>query len=218
MEPSDEFYNSTYRILLVEDNPGDRHLMRALMVKGRISLDHYFEVGDLASALEALNELFPDVVLLDLGLPDTQGLDGVRKVVKEYPAATLLVVTGDNDPRKGLQAIQEGAQDYLVKGHITPKGLQRCIRYAIERKRLLREKEELVLDLKVAMNKIKTLKGIVPICAKCKNVRDDKGYWQKVEKYVSENSEAEFSHGLCPACMEEYMKELDMKWRPDSDN
>jgi hypothetical protein len=59
-----------------------------------------------------------------------------------------------------------------------------------------------VAELRLALEHIKTLRGIVPICANCKKIRDDQGYWKQVEEYVRDHSEAEFSHGICPACME----------------
>ncbi len=70
-----------------------------------------------------------------------------------------------------------------------------------ERKRTEREKENLIVELKDALGNIKTLHGILPICCECKSIRDDKGYWKKIERYIRDHSEADFSHGLCPNCM-----------------
>jgi hypothetical protein len=71
-----------------------------------------------------------------------------------------------------------------------------------ERKRAAEERELIIAELKGALAQIKTLRGIFPICAKCKKIRDDKGYWQQVEAYISQRTDAHFSHGLCPHCME----------------
>jgi len=70
-----------------------------------------------------------------------------------------------------------------------------------ERKRIEEEREKLIHDLQKALSEVKTLKGIFPICASCKKIRDDKGYWNQVEVYIRDRSEAEFSHGICPDCM-----------------
>jgi hypothetical protein len=70
-----------------------------------------------------------------------------------------------------------------------------------ERKRIEAERERLITELQSAIEQIKTLRGIVPICASCKNIRDDKGYWEQVEAYVSRHTEAQFSHSICPDCM-----------------
>jgi PAS domain S-box-containing protein len=69
-----------------------------------------------------------------------------------------------------------------------------------ERKRLEQEREELILELQDALAKIRTLKGLIPICVSCKKIRDDSGYWEQIESYICEHSEAEFSHGICPSC------------------
>ena len=68
------------------------------------------------------------------------------------------------------------------------------------------EQKGLIAELQHALANVKTLKGLLPICASCKKVRDDKGYWQQVEVYVRERTEAEFSHGLCPDCEQEYYR------------
>lgn len=78
-----------------------------------------------------------------------------------------------------------------------------------ERKRIQKEREKLIQKLQYALDNVKTLKGMLPICARCKKVKDDTGYWQQVEEYVRDNSEAEFSHGLCPECMKKVYPDYD---------
>lgn len=78
------------------------------------------------------------------------------------------------------------------------------IRDASERIKAEQEREKLIHELQEAMEKIKTLKGLVPICMHCKNIRNDKGFWEKVETYVQEHSDAQFSHGICPSCLKKY--------------
>ena len=68
------------------------------------------------------------------------------------------------------------------------------------RKRAEEDREHLIAELQEALAKIKSLSGLLPICAACKRIRDDKGYWEQIERYVEAHSEAEFSHGLCPEC------------------
>ncbi len=69
-----------------------------------------------------------------------------------------------------------------------------------ERKRIEKEREDLIEELQAALDNIKTLRGLIPICANCKKIRDDQGYWQDVAIYVSKHSEADFTHGICPDC------------------
>ena len=104
----------------------------------------------------------------------------------------------------GVQLVQGGAQDYLVKGQVDGLLLSRTIRYAIERKQAESEREQLIAELQGALAQVKTLSGLLPICSGCKKIRDDQGYWNRIETYISEHSDAQFSHGICPDCAKKY--------------
>ena len=78
----------------------------------------------------------------------------------------------------------------------------------IERKDAEEEKSRLIIDLQTALAQVKTLSGLIPICSSCKKIRDDKGYWQQVEVYVRNHSEAEFSHSICPDCLRSLYPEM----------
>ncbi len=71
-----------------------------------------------------------------------------------------------------------------------------------------KEKSEVIAELQKALKKVKTLSGFLPICASCKKIRDDKGYWNQIEVYISEHSEAEFSHGICPECAQKLYPDI----------
>jgi len=93
--------------------------------------------------------------------------------------------------------------DYIFKDG-TLEGV-RCVAHDItERKKIEIERETLIEKLKTALDEIKTLKGIVPICSSCKKIRDDKGYWNLLESYIEKHSNASFSHGMCPDCSEKF--------------
>ncbi|OVE76156.1 hypothetical protein BVX97_01840 [bacterium E08(2017)] len=83
------------------------------------------------------------------------------------------------------------------------------IRDITEQARLENERDELIKNLKDALQKIKTLKGLIPICSSCKKIRDDDGFWHQLEAYMHENSSAEFTHGICPECAKELLVEND---------
>ena len=79
-----------------------------------------------------------------------------------------------------------------------------------ERKKAEGEKENLIIELKKALKEVKTLGGLLPICASCKKIRDDNGYWNQLEDYIRKHSEAEFSHSFCPGCAKKLYPELDI--------
>lgn len=130
---------SDTRLLLVEDNPADARLVRELLREcrgGRLQVVH---AGRLEHALELAATEPVDVMLLDLTLPDSSGLDTVRRACASVPELPIVVMTGVEDEDVALRAVAEGAQDYLVKGEIEPPLLQRSLAYAIERKAFERQ-------------------------------------------------------------------------------
>jgi diguanylate cyclase len=123
------------RLLLVEDNPGDVVLVREML---RSALDDGFEFVHAERLDEACASLERDgaaCVLLDLSLPDAEGVEAVTRVQSSAPDVPIVVLTGLDDERLALKAVQEGAQDYLIKGRVDDRLISRSIRYAIERKR-----------------------------------------------------------------------------------
>ena len=89
-------------------------------------------------------------------------------------------------------------------------GYQGIIRDVTERKRAQEEREKLIIELQDALGKVKTLSGLLPICSHCKKIRDDKGYWNKIETYVRARTQAEFSHSICPECAKKYYPEMNL--------
>jgi len=121
-------------LLLVEDNPGDARLLREMFNEHGSSYTELTHVECMSDAEKHLAEREVDIILLDLGLPDAQGVGAVRRVRAAAPHVPVVVVTGLDDESLAAQALQEGAQDYLIKGQIDARGLLRALRYAIERK------------------------------------------------------------------------------------
>ena len=122
------------KILLVEDNPGDARLLREMLSKQDaldIELTH---VSSMSGAENHIAKDAVDIILLDLGLPDVQGLGAVRRARAAAPRVPLVVLTGLHDEALAAQVLQEGAQEHLIKGQIETRGLVRAMRYAIERK------------------------------------------------------------------------------------
>ncbi len=134
------------KVLLVEDNPGDARLLQLTLAEVTSAHFELICVGLLSKAMESLSKQPFDAVLLDLSLPDSQGFDTFTKLHERFPEVPIVVLSGLKDETLALRAVQEGAQDYLVKGQVNGADLiSRSLRYAIERKRTqeaLQESEE----------------------------------------------------------------------------
>jgi signal transduction histidine kinase/CheY-like chemotaxis protein len=127
--------SNNIKILLVEDNPGDVRLIQEMLKETDIRFNLEC-VDTLSKGMEHLSKGAVDVVLLDLGLPDSQGLDTLVKINTSCPHIPIVIITGLHDGIIGNKSIQKGAQDYLVKGQIDSNILERTLRYAIERKKM----------------------------------------------------------------------------------
>jgi len=145
-------------VLLIEDNPDDVELLRRKLTK---SVSRQFTVTLVRSLKEGLAELSkssPDLILSDLGLPDSHGLDTVTKVLQMASNIPLVVLTGFDDEAVAIKAVQLGAQDYLVKGQLDSSQIERAFFYAIERSRLQGELEQYTEELKkIQANLLKIL-------------------------------------------------------------
>lgn len=140
-EPAVAPDGSDIRLLLVEDNPGDARLVQ-IAFEGSLSRDSSAEayqltvVDNLADAMRAASGDRFDLILLDLGLPDSVGLQGLHQLRARDEETPILVLTGNSDEGLGLEAVRSGAQDYLVKGDIDARSLAKSVRFALERARL----------------------------------------------------------------------------------
>jgi DNA-binding NtrC family response regulator len=183
------------RLLLIEDDPADVEFLRELLNDDR---NYRFEIDwadRLKKGIEKINNGCYDIILLDLGLPEANGIDTFKKF-KEMSCTSMpvVVLTGLDDDAAALEVVGMGAQDYLAKSDLNTKLIVRTLRYSIERNRLNRKLQE-------ALDNVRTLSGLLPICSYCKKIKDDKGYWEQVETYLSQRSEVYFTHGMCPDCL-----------------
>jgi len=123
-------------LLVVEDSEGDARLLREMFNENPANTIVMTHVGSMKEAEKHLAEYEVDIVLLDLGLPDSQGLEAVRRAHVAAPDVALVVLSGLDDERMAVEALQQGAQDYLIKGQIEARSLMRAMRHAIERQTL----------------------------------------------------------------------------------
>ncbi|HEX4346254.1 MAG TPA: response regulator transcription factor [Vicinamibacterales bacterium] len=167
---------------------------------------------DGAEALAALQQ--PDaasLAILDWNMPELDGPDVCREVRAKMAPGThrYLILLTSRDAREDVVAgLQAGADDYLVKPFHQGELLARVsvgMRVLALQEGLAHRVEELEL----ALSKVKRLSGLLPICSYCKSIRSDDNYWHQVDRYLAEQSEAQFSHGICPTCFEQLSKELD---------
>ena len=124
------------RILLIEDNPSEARLIQEMLNEAGSGQFHLEVAGQLSTGLGYLADQCPDVVLLDLGLPDSQGLNTLARVYASAPEIPIVILTGLNDESVGVAAVKQGAQDYLVKRRVDGKVLWRVMNYAIQRKNM----------------------------------------------------------------------------------
>jgi signal transduction histidine kinase len=188
------------RVLLIEDDPGDAELFRSLV----LAEDEQIELqltNRVSSAIELLKTETFDIVVTDLKLPDSEGVETFMKIHAEFPHTPVVVLSGLSNQDIAIDAVHKGAQDYLIKGLAKGNSILRRIRYSIERQKLFTEVDK-------QLREIKTLRGLIPMCAWCRKVHNHKGYWEKVEKYIEQHTDASFSHGICPECLEKTEPEI----------
>jgi len=140
-------------VLLVEDNPGDARLVEEMLSNGGETSYNVIHIDSLSAALDQLSEARPDIILLDLNLPDSHGAETFDSVADHGVEAPVVVLTGLDDESLALQLVQRGAQDYLVKGQLSPTLLKKSIMYAMERHQTKQQIEEVAEALRI-INKL----------------------------------------------------------------
>jgi DNA-binding NtrC family response regulator len=200
--------NSERHILLVEDESGHAELICRAFAD---SAEEYSVIvaRTLSEARTEIENRTPHIALVDNGLPDGQGVALVPMCKDRFP---IVILTSHGGEELAVQALKSGAMDYVVKSpeafDSMPRTVERTLRewhLIHERKREEKEREKLIRELQEALANVKKLSGLIPICSSCKKIRDDKGYWNQLEKYLLEHSDATLSHGLCPECAKDFV-------------
>lgn len=207
-------------ILCIDDVEANLELLECILVpKG-------YAVVSAANGTDALVKIKSqtiDLVLLDILMPGMNGFEVCRRIkedpeIKNIPIIMITALTAKHDRVRGIEA---GAEEFLAKPFDQTEVLAR-IKMLLKVKELddarVRAEELLqksneqlqatVEELTAASERVRTLTGLIPICANCKKIRDDAGYWQSVEKYMQDHTDATFTHGICPACIEKLFPEL----------
>ncbi len=193
-------------VLIAEDDPLVAEMITDLLRKrGGYIIAGYALDGN--EAVEQTHSLRPDVVLMDITMPNCDGITAAQQIFDECPTP-VVVLTAYESQEMIERASQAGVGAYLVK---PPKiqELERAIIIAVARFDDLIKLKLLNAELRQTIEQIKTLSGLLPMCASCKKIRDDDGYWQRLEVYFQTHTDVQFTHGLCPACARELYPELD---------
>jgi len=186
-------------ILVAEDEPVSR---RAL----EINLDRWgfncTSVPDGAKAWERLQEESPpNLIILDWMMPELDGIEVLRRLRGNANnlGAYVILLTARGNRKDLVCGLEAGADDYVIKP-FDPDELRARVHVGVRVLNLRDSMAARVRELEVALSRVRRLQGLLPICSYCKKIRDDRNYWRQVEAYISEHSEAAFSHGICPDC------------------
>ena len=205
------------RILVVDDSPEDREIYRRLLLE---KMDYEYEIIETdtgGEGLTACRSENPDCILLDYNLPDMTGLEFLKRVANDKGEILLpiVMIAGMANEYIAVEALKRGAQDYLVKDILVSEALFRAINNALQKTELHRlveqqrvELEQKVIELQEALEHVKQLQGLLPICAWCKKIRNNDDTWQQMEDYITQQSEAEFTHSICSECYKKQQDEL----------
>ena len=195
------------RILYMEDDLGLARLFRKKLQRAGYLVDI---AGDGEQGLAMYEENSYGVVAVDQTMPGHTGLEVIGTMASRGPLPPTIMVTGSGNESIAVEAMKLGAGDYVVKDvdlgylELLPAVIEKVLqqyRLAEEKRRAEEEKERLIVELRTALDEVKMLSGLLPICASCKKIRNDDGYWTRLESYISKHSEARFTHGICPECI-----------------
>ncbi len=200
-------------ILIVDDSSDQRALLAAVLKKA--GHEELVMAGSASEAFQTLGiqpgnaaPITPDLIMLDIMMPDSDGVETCRAIKRAAALSDVpvIMVTAKTETASLQDAFSAGAMDFISKP-VNSVELTARVSSALALKREMdrrkaREKElqERNEELHRALSEVKVLRGLIPICAGCKKIRNDHGYWQQIEEYVQEHSEAAFSHGLCLPC------------------
>jgi len=214
------------KILVAEDDATSRMILRSVLNKCGYEVVETVD-GEGAWDVLRLPEA-PTLVIVDWIMPKMDGLELVRRVrdragppggpVTDAEGRPYMIMLTSRDKKDDVIAgLDAGADDYLTKP-FDPGELRARVDVGV---RVLEMQERLavqVRELSQALDHIRTLQGILPICSFCKKIRDDLGYWNQVEAYISRHTDAQFSHSVCPECVQKHYPELCASEDPSGDN
>lgn len=185
-------------VLVVDDNPDNLRLLSEILKA------HHYKIRLAPNgqrALATVQKEAPDLILLDIMMPVMDGFEVCRqlKADNETAGIPVIFISALDETIDKLKAFSLGGVDYVTKPFRSEEVLAR-VRTHLTLRFLQLQLEKKNTELQKALDEIKVLRGCLPICAACKKIRNDKGYWEQIESYISNHSEAHFTHGCCQEC------------------
>ena len=152
----------------------------------------------------------PSLAIIDWMMPTVDGLELCRRIrqTAAYAHMYVILLTGRDDRKDVVAGLDAGADDYIVKP-FDPDELRARVQVGIRVLTLQERLADRVAELQDALTSVKRLQGLLPICSYCKRIRGDDQYWQQVDSYIVEHSDAQFTHGICPPCAQKLMAEIE---------
>jgi CheY-like chemotaxis protein len=193
------------RILVAEDDPVPCRVLRTTLEKWGFEVAVATDGAAAWKALEAPDA--PRLAILDWMMPEMDGVAICRRARARTaaPPVYLILLTARGRREDVVAGLEAGADDYLTKP-FNKDELRARLRVGERIVGLWDELAGRVRELEEALGRVRRLSGLLPICSYCKKVRDDRNYWNQVEAYVTEHSEARFSHSICPECFETHVR------------
>ena len=189
------------RILIAEDHYVSRHLLERNLSNWGFQVTTAEDGESAVSVLESENA--PPLAIIDWMMPKLDGLEVCRRIraLAGRPYIYLVLLTAKSHKEEIATGLEAGADDYVIKP-FDPDELRARLKVGQRVVELERQLANRVRELETALADVKKLKSLLPICMYCKSVRDDQDYWHEIEEYIHTETGADFSHGICPNCME----------------
>ena len=197
------------KVLIAEDDPVTRKVLEDALIKWEYDIVVTCDGSEAWQALQRENA--PKLAILDWIMPGIDGVELCRKIrnTASIQSFYIILLTVKGQKKDIVEGLRSGADDYVTKP-CDREELRARVHVGVRIVGLQESLATRVQELEDALSNIKQLQGFLPICSYCKKIRDDQNYWQQVEEYVTQHSEAKFSHSICPECYKKFIRpELD---------
>ena len=193
------------KILIAEDDLVSNEMLILLLTQWGYEVVATANGNEAWQAFQAKDP--PTLAILDWQMPGLNGIEVCRRVRRrvDLKHVYLLILTSMSRADEIVAGLEAGANDYIVKPFKAPE-LRARLNVGARMVELQLELSDRVRELEKALSEVKQLRGILPICAYCKKIRDDKNYWEQVEDYFARHTDAKFSHSFCPECYQKFVR------------